>query len=63
MIRLILIFSSLSVLVGCKSSQQIQVNVNQVDTKCKLALITKPEIIAHYDSNGVQFNWIKVKPK
>ncbi len=64
MYKLLIIFCSLLVFLGCKSQQKkLEVNSNQSHGKCKLALVTKPEIIAHYDSSGAQFKWIKVKTK
>jgi hypothetical protein len=61
MIRATTILFSLIILASCKSKQNLQVRPNQIDTQCKVNLNSKAAIIVHYDTSGLQFNWIKIK--
>tara|TARA_B110000211_G_scaffold231398_1_gene292931 strand:- start:1623 stop:2399 length:777 start_codon:yes stop_codon:yes gene_type:complete len=62
MIRVCIILFSFFALIGCKSRQKLQTNSGLSDN-CKVALNSKADIIAHYDTSGLQFKWIKVKAK
>ena len=61
MIRAIIILFSLIILANCKSKQNLQVRTNQIETDCKVNLNSKSDLIEHYDTSGLQFNWIKIK--
>ena len=61
MIRATTILFSLIILASCKSKQNLQVRPNQIDTQCKVNFNSKAAIISHYDTSGLQFNWIKIK--
>jgi hypothetical protein len=63
MIRIAVILFSITVLVGCKSKQKIKTNNNEFTNNCNTSLNTKAELIAHYDTSGLQFDWIKIKAK
>ena len=63
MIRVTVILFSFIILLGCKSRQKLQTNSTLSENNCKVALKSKSDIIAHYDTSGFQFEWIKVKAK
>ena len=61
MIRVTSILFLFIVLIGCKSKQKTKTNSIQIDRHCKVNLNSKSDIIEHYKTNGLQFNWIKIK--
>jgi hypothetical protein len=63
MIRVAIILFSFIVLASCKTRQKLHPKNHQVNANCKVASNSKADLIAHFDTSGLQFEWIKVKAK
>lgn len=61
MLRSLLFILIATLLIGCKSKQKLTTTV--YNKNCIVSNIQKDQIIQHYDTSGVEYNWLKIKTK